>query len=137
MDEIDAHLHPKYQKQFVSTLRDLFPKVQFIVSTHSPIPLLGAPYNSVILNVNRDSAKEGISIKRLDNDIDFKRLTPESLLTSPIFGFREIIADALEENYSLLETESDYEKILENDKVRKRIENLSEEDLKKLKEIMS
>lgn len=137
MDEIDAHLHPKYQKQFVSTLRGLFPKVQFIVSTHSPIPLLGAPYNSVILNVNRESAREGISIKRLDNEIDFKRLTPEALLTSPIFGFREIIADALEENYSLLETESDYEKIMENDKVRKRIENLSEEDLKKLKEIMS
>jgi predicted ATP-binding protein involved in virulence len=42
IDEIDIHLHPKWQKRVPEILHENFPKVQFIVSTHSPIPLLGA-----------------------------------------------------------------------------------------------
>lgn len=42
IDEIDLHLHPKYQRLFVEKLTELFPKIQFIVSTHSSVPLLGA-----------------------------------------------------------------------------------------------
>lgn len=137
IDEIDAHLHPKFQKHFVATLTKLFPKVQFIASTHSPIPLLGAPYNTVILNVSRESAKEGIKVERLDDKIDFKRLTPEALLTSPIFGFRDIISDALGEDYKLLETESDYEKIAENNKIKEELRNLNPEQIEKLKKVFT
>ena len=36
IDEIDLHLHPKWQRQVVTGLRDTFPNCQFIVSTHSP-----------------------------------------------------------------------------------------------------
>lgn len=36
IDEIDAHLHPRWQSQIVRGLQRLFPKVQFIVTTHSP-----------------------------------------------------------------------------------------------------
>ncbi|MBK9497786.1 MAG: AAA family ATPase [Leptospiraceae bacterium] len=137
IDEIDAHLHPKYQKHFVATLTKLFPKVQFIASTHSPIPLLGAPYNTVILNVSRESVKEGIKVERLDEKIDFKRLTPEALLTSPIFGFRDIISDALGDDYKLLETESDYEKIAENNKIKEELRNLNPEQIEKLKKVFT
>lgn len=37
IDEIDAHLHPNWQKSIGLTLRKLFPKIQFIVTTHSPL----------------------------------------------------------------------------------------------------
>ena len=41
IDEIDAHLHPSLQYEVVPQLIQLFPKVQFIVSSHSPLFLLG------------------------------------------------------------------------------------------------
>lgn len=37
IDEIDLHLHPKWQWKVVDALKNTFPKVQFIVTTHSPI----------------------------------------------------------------------------------------------------
>lgn len=36
IDELDLHLHPKWQRHVVEDLRRLFPEVQFIASTHSP-----------------------------------------------------------------------------------------------------
>jgi len=36
IDEIDLHLHPSWQKRIIKDLRAIFPKVQFIVTTHSP-----------------------------------------------------------------------------------------------------
>ncbi len=39
IDEIDLHLHPKWQRRIVEDLRRTFPKIQFIATTHSPIIL--------------------------------------------------------------------------------------------------
>ena len=36
IDEIDLHLHPKWQRQIVDNLRKAFPKVQFFATTHAP-----------------------------------------------------------------------------------------------------
>ncbi len=36
IDEIDAHLHPEWQRTIGPTLTKLFPNIQFIVTTHSP-----------------------------------------------------------------------------------------------------
>jgi predicted ATP-binding protein involved in virulence len=36
IDEIDLHLHPKWQRKIVPKLMELFPNVQFVVTTHSP-----------------------------------------------------------------------------------------------------
>ncbi len=36
IDEIDLHLHPKWQRTVVSKLTEVFPNCQFIISTHSP-----------------------------------------------------------------------------------------------------
>jgi predicted ATP-binding protein involved in virulence len=36
IDEIDLHLHPRWQRHVVEDLRRLFPEVQFIATTHSP-----------------------------------------------------------------------------------------------------
>lgn len=37
IDEIDLHLHPKWQWRVVDALKKTFPKVQFIATTHSPV----------------------------------------------------------------------------------------------------
>jgi predicted ATP-binding protein involved in virulence len=36
IDELDVHLHPKWQRGVVDALRTVFPRVQFIGTTHSP-----------------------------------------------------------------------------------------------------
>ena len=45
IDEVDMHLHPEWQKRIMADLHYIFPKVQFIVTTHSP---------SVLANVTRE-----------------------------------------------------------------------------------
>ena len=37
IDEIDMHLHPKWQWNIINALRTVFPNVQFIAATHAPI----------------------------------------------------------------------------------------------------
>jgi predicted ATP-binding protein involved in virulence len=92
IDEIDAHLHPKYQYELPKLLSDVFPKVQFIASTHSPIPLLGVkPNTSVVLTVHR-SKSTGILVERLDDAIEIERLSANALFTSDIFNFKNIFA---------------------------------------------
>jgi predicted ATP-binding protein involved in virulence len=36
IDEIDVHLHPKWQRQVVDDLKTTFPLIQFVCTTHSP-----------------------------------------------------------------------------------------------------
>jgi predicted ATP-binding protein involved in virulence len=44
IDEVDLHLHPKWQRQVVERLLNTFPKVQFIASSHSPF-IIQSLYN--------------------------------------------------------------------------------------------
>lgn len=36
IDELDLHLHPKWQRRVIHDLKRTFPKIQFIATTHSP-----------------------------------------------------------------------------------------------------
>lgn len=47
IDEIDAHLHPTWQQEIGNTLTRLFPKIQFIVTTHSPMVCRAAKNGSI------------------------------------------------------------------------------------------
>ncbi len=49
IDEIDLHLHPKWQRGIVGNLRKIFPKMQFIVTTHSPLIVSEVRPESVIV----------------------------------------------------------------------------------------
>ncbi|HEY2291815.1 MAG TPA: AAA family ATPase [Thermoanaerobaculia bacterium] len=49
LDEIDLHLHPTWQRQIVPVLRGVFPRLQFIVNTHSPLVLAGFEREEIIL----------------------------------------------------------------------------------------
>lgn len=42
IDEIEQHLHPNWQRYIISRLQHQFPKIQFIMTTHSPLPVAGA-----------------------------------------------------------------------------------------------
>lgn len=36
IDEIDLHLHPRWQRKVIGKLQEIFPKIQWVVTTHSP-----------------------------------------------------------------------------------------------------
>jgi len=117
IDEFENHLHPKWQKDLVLKLSKSFPNVQFFVSTHSPIPLLGTPENSLIIKVDRNE-NEGIIAKVMD--IDYSVLLPNSILSSPIFNFQNLIAQS-HTNKKIVETNDDYSKIKENNEIEQEI----------------
>lgn len=52
IDEVDLHLHPSWQKQILNDLTEIFPKVQFIVSTHAPEVINSVPREQVIILEN-------------------------------------------------------------------------------------
>ncbi|MDP2125735.1 MAG: AAA family ATPase [Pseudohongiella sp.] len=47
IDEIDVHLHPKWQRLIVPSLEELFPKCQFIATTHSPFVIQATRRNKI------------------------------------------------------------------------------------------
>ncbi|WP_437761125.1 AAA family ATPase [Sorangium sp. So ce281] len=47
IDEIDAHLHPTWQRRVGRWFREHFPRIQFIVTTHSPLICQAAKPGSV------------------------------------------------------------------------------------------
>jgi energy-coupling factor transporter ATP-binding protein EcfA2 len=49
IDEIDAHLHPAWQRQIGFWLKRHFPKIQFLVTTHSPIICQAADPNGLFV----------------------------------------------------------------------------------------
>ena len=70
IDEVDKHLHIKLQKEILPRLFDLFPNIQFILSSHSPFVSMGLanhlPLRSKIIDL---SSGEGIEISPQENPL--------------------------------------------------------------------
>ena len=52
IDEVDMHLHPEWQKRIMEDLHFIFPKVQFIVTTHAPSILANIQKEHILLFEN-------------------------------------------------------------------------------------
>ena len=121
IDELDLHFHPNWQKKLPKLLSDTFPKIQFIVSTHSVIPFLGALENSVFLKVTRDE-ENGVKLHKLD--INIKNLLPNTILTSPIFDFEGLIPSS-NQKIEDIRTEDLYNEAIFNQIVDEKLENIA------------
>ena len=58
IDEIDMHLHPRWQWKILGALRATFPNVQFIIATHSPIVISSAEDSKLILMESPNKIRE-------------------------------------------------------------------------------
>ena len=56
IDEVDLHLHPRWQQRVLVDLRRTFPNTQFIVSTHSPQVLTTVPPGQIV-ELRRDEGR--------------------------------------------------------------------------------
>ncbi len=61
IDEIDAHMHPKWQQLIVRSLKQLFPNVQFLATTHSPLIVAGMERREVrvVRRAGKDEPEAG------------------------------------------------------------------------------
>lgn len=81
VDEIDLHLHPRWQKQLVQTLRRVFPKTQFIVTAHSPLIVQADPETNLAL-----FRREGNHVV-IENEVDYIRnWRVDQILSSELFS---------------------------------------------------
>lgn len=98
IDEIDLHLHPKWQRDLLDWLSDLCPNTQFIVTTHSPLIVQSAAARDANFAVCR---REGDHVV-IDQSLDaVKNWRTDQILTSDLFGLetarpKEIEQDLLE-----------------------------------------
>ena len=67
IDEIDAHLHPSWQRGVIPTLIGHFPNLQLFCSTHSPLMLTGLKEGQVQL-LSRDKTGK-VTVSRNNSDI--------------------------------------------------------------------
>jgi predicted ATP-binding protein involved in virulence len=67
IDELDMHLHPKWQRTVVEDLKRTFPNIQFIVTTHSPFVVQSLKANELINLDNRKFAENPDSLTLEEN----------------------------------------------------------------------
>lgn len=76
IDEIDAHLHPSWQRRIIPTLTNHFPKLQIFCSTHSPLMLAGLKAGQVQLLQRDEKGKVTVS----SNESDISGWTADEIL---------------------------------------------------------
>jgi len=77
IDEIELHLHPKWQRMIVPKLLEVFPNCQFIISTHSPNVITHVKPESLYLleqtegkiNFNKPQESYGKTVERILEDL--------------------------------------------------------------------
>lgn len=116
IDEVDLHLHPKWQREILKQLKDTFPNIQFVVTTHSPVIVVGAADIAQVVNLNAGGA---IQQKAFGN---IALSNVGQVLLSDLFGL-----------YSLQTPQWD-EKIKERDSILQK-EKLTDADKKRLAEL--
>lgn len=83
IDELELHLHPIWQAKISNILKEAFPKVQFIVTTHSP---------HIIQNANPD---EIIALRRDENGVVIKKEIPNNEFGFQGWTVEEVLMDIM------------------------------------------
>ena len=108
IDEIEAHLHPRWKLQIISGLRRALPRATFLLTSHDPLCVRGMRPGEVLM-LNRhlrdpDAVGDGPSemevVERVSDFGAFERLTIEQLLTSDMFQLVSVDDPRAERRYA-------------------------------------
>ena len=107
VDEVEAHLHPRWKMQIMAGLRAALPAVTFIVTTHDPLCLRGMENGEVVVARRVRSDDDGGSgshekVELLTGLPDLTKLSIEQLLTSDFFSLASTEARETEDKLSAL-----------------------------------
>lgn len=87
IDEIDAHLHPEWQREIGFWLKKHFPNIQFLVTSHSPIICQAADPNGlfVLPEIASGDHPRALTTEEYQTVIASR---PDTILLSPAFHLR-------------------------------------------------
>lgn len=114
IDEIGNQLHPRWQMKIVKKMREVFPLIQFIVSSHNPLCLRGIKKGEVII-LKENEKGEILADTNLPSPEEY---TIEQLLKSDFFGLHSTFDEDEEIEYKVY-----YDLLLKQEK-----EKLTEEE---------
>lgn len=117
IDEIDLHLHPKWQQDIVIKLSEVFPNIQFILTTHSPQVLSTIPNYCIkaldnnengILSVQEPRFSLGSESKMILEDIFLTDSRPDKVdEVQKLNRYKELIKEDRWDTDEALELESE------------------------------
>lgn len=87
IDEIDAHLHPAWQREIGFWLKRHFPNIQFLVTTHSPLICQAADPNGIFVLPEPGSNEKPFPL----DDNDYRKVItsrPDTILLTAAFGLK-------------------------------------------------
>ncbi len=97
IDEIDAHLHPSWQRTIGAWLHERFPNIQFIVTTHSPlIATRVSDTEGLVVRLVRRKIGKGKEVVDVVTEEGTIGRTVDQNLTSPSFGLattRDVLSE--------------------------------------------
>ena len=81
VDEIDLHLHPKFQRTIIKFLTETFPNTQFIVTAHSPLVVQAAEdYNANLIVLKREGDETVVT-----SGLEVRNWRVDQILASDLF----------------------------------------------------
>lgn len=131
IDEIETHLHVDLQKKIVPILTQLFPNIQFILTTHSPF-VLNSTANAVVYDLEKkllvkdgltDLPYEGVVEGYFDTDLlsaelrqkftEYKKIVQKATLTDEDFARASELETYLDEvpDYLALDFSEEYSRL--------------------------
>jgi len=87
IDELEQHLHPKWQRHIIQRIRKQFPKTQIITTTHTPLTASGIAdiENAMLLKLD-DEYEDNTVTARIINKEKLKGKRADQILSSEAFG---------------------------------------------------
>lgn len=103
IDEIETHMHPKWQKKIVGIIRHFFPNLQIILTTHSPFVVASTDGARIYTCVPETGYSEVH-----DETERYAHMSVEEVLMSDAFGevhpFNDQITELMHERKKLIES---------------------------------
>jgi hypothetical protein len=100
IDEIDAHLHPSWQRQIGPWLQEKFPNLQFIVATHSPFVAQAASEDGIVVLKWANGQK---TVEARTDVPSVQNWRVHQILTSGLFDLPTTLAPDLERKLKQLD----------------------------------
>ena len=99
IDELDMHLHPKWQWRVIDALRSTFPNIQFIATTHAPI-LFSSAKDVWLIDIDHASVAYEKSHYGIDVNSSLAQYQGEYEVPEPVKKYVNAFCDAMDsENY--------------------------------------
>jgi energy-coupling factor transporter ATP-binding protein EcfA2 len=126
IDEVDAHMHPEWQREIGFWLKNHFPNIQFLVTSHSPIICQAADPNGlfVLPEPGGGDVPRALTTEEYQKVI---RSRPDTILLSPAFALQNTRSDRV------VEARAEYGKLQSKQRATGRLTESEEAKVKELR----